>query len=200
MTRKQAQKYLSFGLGGFLLAGLLSLLYAERWQGRFQQAEYRLRFTDREGNPIKGIQLLVFDSQGKESLYFPVSDHPIKNLETDKNGVIIFHHICTSNIEASGECHRLFWTIPIGDCSLPVFTCVFRLQNKNIFEMKFNKLNDIAIQRLFYSGDSSVKSKVSKVHFERRSLSNNQNNNTIYDNEIAEKDFDFDIIEIPITI
>jgi hypothetical protein len=121
--------------------GILSLIPAERWQGGFLQAEYRFTFLDRNHKPIKGVVLSVEDDQGKRSLFFPVTDYRGNNLKSDENGVLAFHHVRSMGVEASGECHHLFFLIPLGQCRLPKYKCSFSIGSKVIRSIDFNELN-----------------------------------------------------------
>jgi hypothetical protein len=120
------------------IVGLISLTQVEAWDGGFKQAEFRIRFVDSSGRPVQGIKLAVNDASGKHSYCYPVPDyHEDSTPTTGGDGVMVFHHINLSP-EYSGKVAYLFFLIPIGNRSPPVYYCQFSKQGELLCEVMFN--------------------------------------------------------------
>src|SRR5438128_2579811 len=76
------------------LLGLASGFTCYRWQGSFLHVEYRFRFRNREGGPVQGVTLAVYDERGRLAFGYPVSDFTQENaLVSDARGELVFHHV-----------------------------------------------------------------------------------------------------------
>ena len=94
--------------------------YTMVWDGCFSQAEYRLLFQDRQGNPVPGIILRVENDNGDVCYESPVDDFNEESAPVSgANGVMTFHHISTG-FEFGGTIHYILFCIPVGNSSAPV--------------------------------------------------------------------------------
>ena len=106
---------------------LISLVQWKVWDGAFPQTEFEITFIDEANNPIHDVRLVVLDSEGNDSPFYPVTDyHPGHSISSDSHGKMVFHHV-TSGVEFGGKCGSLFFLFPIGDCDPPTFSCQFVL-------------------------------------------------------------------------
>ncbi len=113
------------------LAGLSIICTTHNWDGGFEQAEYRLTFSDRAGRPLEGVELLVTDSAGNPCPAYPISDClPGNPLRSDVNGQLVCRHV-RFGLEFGGRAYRLLWVIPIGETA-PAFRCRFLLRGEEV--------------------------------------------------------------------
>jgi hypothetical protein len=119
----------------------VSLVVTHRtWDGCFDEAEFQIKFIDVEGNPVAGVTLRVTDRMKERSFHYPVSDYSEKHSPVSGNdGVITFHHVWRG-AEFGGNCCHLFFLIPLGKCSWPVYHCEFLLGKAVIYRCLFSDL------------------------------------------------------------
>jgi len=144
MIKYKSKNYLAIVISLLVVFGLLSLVPAQRWQGSFLQVEYRFIFLDRNKQPVRNVTLTVDDEIGNRSNDFPVTDFHGDNIKSDENGILIFHHLRSDGVELSGECHHLFFFIPLGQCQSPRYKCKFSLNSDIFYTIDFNELNSLA--------------------------------------------------------
>lgn len=117
---------------------LASLAEWEVWDGGFQQVEYHINFLDEYRDPVKGVRLNVFDSQGNTSLGYPVSDLTEDLIPTSNDkGEMIFHHVGLSP-EFGGKCCQLLFMFPIGKCEWPKYTLQFVLSERPVASFEYS--------------------------------------------------------------
>ncbi len=111
------------------------------WHGSFHQAEYRISFVNKNGVPLRGVELVVENSTGQLCPCYPVSDFSAKQRPaSDNHGVVYFNHIqrakeiggCTAIV--AGKYRRI----------APDFTCRFLVQGREVFRCHFSELNSRA--------------------------------------------------------
>lgn len=121
------------------LAGLSIICTTHNWDGGFEQAEYRLTFSDRAGRPLEGVELLVTDSAGNPFPAYPISDwQPGNPMRSDVNGQLVCRHV-RYGLEFGGRAYRLLWLIPVGETA-PVFKCRFLLQGEEVASCDYRDL------------------------------------------------------------
>lgn len=126
---------------GLILLGLASRLSAIQWDGSFRHAEYQFAFKDKAGKPLSGVCLRVEDKAGRVSYDYPVTDFRADDdLQSDINGVLAFHHV-GGGLEFGGQCWELFFLIPLGKCSGPVYYCKFVRNGKVVSSIRYNDLD-----------------------------------------------------------
>ncbi len=123
----------------FGVAGLSIICTNHNWDGSFEQAEYRLTFSDRAGRPLEGVELLVTDSAGNPFPAYPISDClPGNRLRSDVNGQLVCRH-ARFGLEFGGRAYRLLWAIPVGETA-PVFRCHFLLGGEEVGSCDYGEL------------------------------------------------------------
>ena len=137
MNIKKTVLIIALAIAGLALA---SLARKEVWDGGFQQVEYRVTFLDKDSRPLKGVQLRVFDSQGKTTFGYPITDFTDESPpSSDENGMMIFHHVGLSP-EFGGSCQQLFFVFPVGKCDAPKYTVQFLLSNRPVASFDYTDL------------------------------------------------------------
>src|SRR5438309_1625619 len=124
-TRTLFRRIALFIMLGIGATGAASLAVVQVWDGGFHQAEFRLRFVDAEDRPVSGVTLLVTDALGQRANCYPVSDfHEGAELQSDEGGILTFHHVGLGP-EYSGRIRHVFFLIPIGKRTAPIYYCRF---------------------------------------------------------------------------
>jgi hypothetical protein len=125
---------------------ILSLLRQEVWVGGFPQCEYRFHIIDPMGKPIRGIRLMVTDRDHQPAYSYPISDFSdkIPDLASDKDGVIIVHHVALP-IEFTGRRRYFLFLLPIDTCPPPSYDCRFFGPNgTELAVVPYSKLGQLA--------------------------------------------------------
>jgi hypothetical protein len=126
-------------LGGIALVGFASCFATnEINDGGFRQMEWQLRFVDKDGRPIPGVQLTVLDNQGKIAFGYPVTDYLVNAVPTsNEDGLMVFHHVALG-MEFSWGTRYLFFFIPIDTNKPPVYWLVFRASGRTVGTFRYN--------------------------------------------------------------
>jgi hypothetical protein len=140
MNQRKLAKALSGAALAVGLFAILSFMPAERWQGHFSEASYRLKIINPDGTPIEGARLHVINERGTHALGYPVDEYRGAALISDSGGYIRFRHT-TQPHEFGGECRHLFFLIEVGQCHAPAYECIIQHNSKST-RLSFNKLNE----------------------------------------------------------
>lgn len=131
--------------GGVLLGasgvgvGLYVLQLPSEFVGSYPTVEVRMRFLDRLGNPVEGVELQVVDEAGQVSWGYPVTDFlPSRPLRSDKQGNLMFHHV-SQGVEYSAHISILDHLLGYSHL-FPRFTCCFILEGRAVLAMDFRTL------------------------------------------------------------
>jgi hypothetical protein len=140
MARRKVLTRIAILLGvvavlGFLLPPNSAII----WDGIWEQEEYRITFTDRDGKPVKGVELRVENESGINFYHFPIADYLPKQVPTSgADGVLVFHHVPSNSV--SGRDWWLFGVIPMSGSSPPVYVCRFLLHEREVHRIRYNHL------------------------------------------------------------
>jgi hypothetical protein len=131
------------------------------WDGGFSRAEYQLVLTDSLRRPLSGVRLRVTDKSGNDSFCFPITDYQKdKQLSSNRDGVITFHHAGVGT-EFSGHYTEYLYWIRIGTTDAPDYFCRFEKNDAEIARLNYKVLNALDSVLLDRNGEPS------KVEWER---------------------------------
>ncbi len=157
--------------------------------GAFCQAEYQIKFVTQDGAPVDGVQLEVRNKQGDVSFGYPVNDYHENNIPTsDKNGIIIFHHVFYF-MEWGG---LIF--IPCANSSAPEFNCHFIRNGEVLHSVKYSDLDDKC------EADGPTIIRVVSVYDEESALAAWRNDDPDHPVNIIEEELEFTIVELTLVI
>jgi hypothetical protein len=129
---------ISTAVVGFLSGHVLGMI----WDGAFPQTEFRLLFRDGNGKPIPGVELRVENRSGSTFFHYPVTDYLPEQIPTsDKDGVMVFHHV-SRGIEFGGQCSHFLFVVPVGECASPQYICRFLRQGKELSRVPYQDLKN----------------------------------------------------------
>jgi hypothetical protein len=112
------------------------------WDGSFSRAEFRLTFLASDGKPLEGVEMAVQNERGEQSFFYPVTNNtPTNKLRTGLDGVLIFNHVESYFPEFGGKCGRFLFLFPTGQCSAPLFYCKFIYKGKEVYRIRYTRLN-----------------------------------------------------------
>jgi hypothetical protein len=128
-----------FFIAVFVLAVLLSFPGTIRWDGSWDQEEYRFTFLDRTGKPVEGVRLQVENNSGDPFYFFPVADYlPDHVPSSGDDGVLVFHHIPHNMV--SGTERMLFGVFPLEQSGPPVYVCRFLHHGQEVNHARYNDI------------------------------------------------------------
>ena len=108
--------------------------------GSYPQAEFQLVLKDPAGKPLEGVELRVEDQEGRNYFHYPVNDYlPGKVPASDRDGVIVFHHV-PEGVEYSSRTTYVFGVIPIVEQRPPTFICRFLREGQEVCRIPFREL------------------------------------------------------------
>jgi hypothetical protein len=127
-----------------MAVGIVTVISSRKymiWDGGYAPAEFQITFKDVSGKPVEGIELHVQDLEGHNYFHYPVTDYlPGQIPSSDKNGLIVFHHVSEA-IEFSCGCDYVFFVIPIEERRGPAFLCRFLHKGKEVYRSGFSELD-----------------------------------------------------------
>jgi hypothetical protein len=139
--------------GGVSAAALLVPVRDITWDGGWPAEEYSFTFRDQHGRPVEGVRLRVENEAGTNFYYFPVADYkPEQTPTSDADGVLVFHH--SSFTWLSGQMKQVFswskfgWVWVEVSRPLPVYVCRFLLNDKEVYRVRYNDLNNTGGQQV----------------------------------------------------
>jgi len=139
MARRTFFRWFAICGSAMALIGLLPSCEVTIWDGSWWQEEYRITFLDHAGRPVEGVQLRVENAAGSNFYHFPVTDYLPNHLPaSDADGVLVFHHAPRHGV--SGHSWWLFFLIPMGEHSGPIYVCRFLLDGKEVHRIRYNDL------------------------------------------------------------
>ena len=110
------------------------------WDGRFDSAEYRLRFIDESGRPVPDIRLKVLTKAGEPCHFYPINEFtPDGTAVSDADGRMMFHH-AGDLLEFGG---REYWNLVgmrFGETDAPQYDFVFSLGEREVHRVKHDAI------------------------------------------------------------
>jgi len=118
-------------------AAVLPWTYVEVGVGSFGQAEFRINIVDESGKPIQNLVMHVVDGSGRRSPCYPVSDYySDDSITSDKDGVLVFHHIGMGD-EYVTRNRRLLTGHIISKVEPPEYECEFWKEGQVVSRARF---------------------------------------------------------------
>ena len=125
-----------------IVIGCLGSTQVLIWDGRYFDAEYQITFTDQHGKPVEGIQLQVEDLEDHVYHHYPVTDFlPGAVPTSDKNGLMVFHHLSYFGVEFSGRIRYILFLFTVEEKRGPNFICRFIYKGNEIHRIPFGDMN-----------------------------------------------------------
>jgi hypothetical protein len=138
--------YTTIGISLIFLAvvslGCLCSTQVLIWDGGYLDAEYQITFKDQTGQPVEGIELRIEDREGHVYHHYPVTDFLPGVIPTsDKNGLMVFHHLCYFPIEFSGRIRYVFFLFPVEEKRGPEYICRFSFKGNEVYRVPYGDVN-----------------------------------------------------------
>jgi hypothetical protein len=122
------------------LIGAVSLLWCDRLDGAFPQAEYRLILEDNISiNPNDLIVMDVIDSSGKHSPAYPIVEYTGVALRPAGVRDFIIHHLSLGP-EYPITRRKLFWSFPCCYTDPPEYSLVFSSSGRQLVAIRYSDL------------------------------------------------------------
>src|SRR5262249_27564 len=139
--RRFARYVCLWGLIFVVAAVLFAPIERIIWDGRFPDAEYRIKFVDGEDHPVPGVTLQVQTQAGGVCHLYPVSDFLPNQVPTsDADGNMLFPHASSRAFEFGGRDYKCLAGITWKKDKVPQYDCVFFLNGTEVYRARFHAL------------------------------------------------------------
>lgn len=133
-------RLLILGLLAVVAVGALVPGQTVAWDGRFEDAEYRLRFVDPAGCPVPGVTLRVLTKAGGVCHLYPVNEFlPDSTPTSDADGRMVFHHRARF-LEFGGRGHMTLLGVNLTAAGAPQYELVFALRGRDVHRVRYDDL------------------------------------------------------------
>jgi hypothetical protein len=116
-TRRRKAVWLVVSIAFVILLACLGLISSKTtmglWDGMFPSGEYHLKIQDKNGRPINGATLKIFEGGTKNVAFeYPIDNYLSEgSLVSNEQGVIVVLHK-PRGFEFGGTCWSLYWVFP----------------------------------------------------------------------------------------